>query len=263
MNQLQIARQIKYLIESDSWSGGSQTVQAIISSMPMRDILRVHERLPVAVVRLGSQTFDPDFPEIALNIGISVEIAQRVDNDSYGEANIKGGARPSLLVSAGRGLGEISSQIIQAIKKNEPNTGISFHSRIESSSAYSHSEYPPYAIHTIQLSAKGGIDPYYHPARLISNSSGTLSWTLPPDRFDRYEVILRYAAGSTAPSSVTAGSGATLSGVLATSYTHGADGQGSGTFSYALFAGYDVTGIPGSLTSSDFYSDSITITDSF
>jgi len=71
------------------------------------------------------------------------------------------------------------------------------------------------------------------------SGNASLSWTIPPDRFDRDKVILRRAAGSTPPASATAGTGVTLSGDLATSVT---DNPGSGSFAYSLFGAYDESG---------------------
>jgi len=62
-----------------------------------------------------------------------------------------------------------------------------------------------------------------------------LTWTLAPGRWDRNAIILRRAAGSTAPTSETSGTGVTVA-AEATSVT---DSPGAGTFSYALFQEYD------------------------
>lgn len=275
MNQLQIARQIQYLLQTRYWAGNSSNSRVfgkvVISAMPLRDILMAIPRTPLAVVRMGAEVNDPDFPEIVLDAGISVEVAVGVLNDSYGEAALVGGPRTDLTKSQGRGLGEVMVEALAAINRNDPETGISLFSRVGSAGQAISLKDTFFHSKSIEASAKGGIVKFYHPARDISNSAGTLSWTNPPDRFDfhaaiaglgiaqRGNLILRYASGSTPPATVTDGSGATLSGDFATSYVHGTDGQGSGTFSYSLFGAYDFTGNG----TNDAFSAALTLTGSF
>ena len=97
---------------------------------------------------------------------------------------------------------------------------------------------------SFNVDAVGTAEAYYHPARVLqATASGggavALTWAIPPDRWDRVNVVLRRAAGATAPSSATAGTSVTLASVLATSVT---DTPGAGQFSYALFSGYDRDG---------------------
>lgn len=65
----------------------------------------------------------------------------------------------------------------------------------------------------------------------------TLAWRVPPDRFDRFRVRLRRAAGATAPATSTDGTNVAIAD-LATGVT---DSPGAGEFSYALFGQYDET----------------------
>lgn len=259
MNQWQVAQQVKKLLEGRTWKGTGSVVfaEVFISNRPMRDILSVTSgRIPIAVVRMGDEVHDTDFPEIVLDMGIEVEIAVRVQNDPYGESNLIGGVRTDLTVSEGRGLGEVISQAQETIKNNDSETGISMTSRTTTGTASIRVGNAFYAAKTLDISAKGGVEAFYHPGRLISNSGNTITWTNPPDRFDLNSMILRFAAGATAPASVTAGTGATLAAALSVTFTHAA---GAGQFSYALFGGYDYTGNG----TNDEFSDSVTFTATF
>lgn len=103
---------------------------------------------------------------------------------------------------------------------------------------------------------------YHAPFRLAATALGggqvSLTWTLPPDRYDRYKLILRW--GTTAPSSPTAGTGVTLSSDLATSVT--ATGVTTGTRYFSLFVAYDETHSPASTEErySDALSKSVVVT---
>lgn len=263
MNQWQIAQQIKYLLEQRKWDDNvSNTVvfgKVVVSSMSMEDLIRNAPIVPFAAIRMGPQTHDNDFPELVLDGGIDVEIAVRVANDPFGQSDLIGGVRLDLTKSQGRGIGEVIAEVHGAIKRNDNETGISLFSRNASDTNTLVIGRHNYFSKTVEVSSKGGVSRFFHPARELANSSGTLSWILPPDRFDRKRVVLRYASGSTPPSSPTAGSSATLAADLSTSYVHGTDGQGSGTFSYALFGAYDYTG-NGVI---DEHSASITLTGTF
>ena len=85
-----------------------------------------------------------------------------------------------------------------------------------------------------------GNDRFYHsPTRLTAvdatGGGASLTWKLPPDRFDSVTVEIVRKAGSTAPTSPTDGTSVNKS-PTDTSVT---DSPGAGTFSYSAFAWYD------------------------
>lgn len=88
----------------------------------------------------------------------------------------------------------------------------------------------------------------------VNNEDGTLSlsWTNPSGAVG---MVLRRASGSTPPETVEDGTGVTLGGALATSVV---DSPGFGTWSYALFAGYDTRNVPA--TTADAYSAAVELT---
>lgn len=85
----------------------------------------------------------------------------------------------------------------------------------------------------------------------------TLSWTNPSGRFDLHRIIMRRAAGSTAPATVTDGTGVTLGSDLATSVAD--TGLAAGTYSYSAFAGYDEINSPPSSSAKFSAPASITV----
>jgi len=263
MNQAQIAQQIKYLLQVRTWDDDPSNAvvfgKVVVSNKPMEYLLTLGPTLPFAAVRMGAMVHDPDFPEVILDEGIEVEVSTRIENDPWGESDLIGGVRPSLLVSQGRGVSEIVAQVHATISRNDPETGISMHSRTENDGRSIQIQNSSYMAQSVEVTAKGGIDLFFAPGRELANSGNTITWTNPAIRFDTHSMILRYAAGSTPPATATAGSAATLSGVLATTYTHGDDGQPGGTFSYALFVAYDYN-FDGTI---DEYSASTTLTAAF
>ncbi len=84
--------------------------------------------------------------------------------------------------------------------------------------------------------------PYYPPCRTLNATAAgsgnvSLTWVLPQGtRYDRVGLVLRYAAGSTAPTSATAG---TSGGVLTINQASATVATGAGAFAFAIFASYD------------------------
>lgn len=263
MNQNQLAQQIRYLLGARKWADdsnnsvvfGSRSV--VVSELPMVDLAALVAGNPFAAVRLGAESFDAGWPDIA-SIEVTVEVAARIANDRVAQASIIGGVRPDFTASQGAGVGELMAEVKAELKRLETAGGVSILSQISGAAKTQRVGLDYWVSKALTITARGHAEAFYHPARGLSESSGTLSWTNAPDRFDRLTAVLRYASGSTAPASPTAGSGATLTD-LATSYVHGTDGQGSGTFSYALFSAYN----PRGASSAVFFGDAVTLTASF
>lgn len=247
MNLWQIAQQVQYLLEQRDWDGDAANERVfasgsvIISSLPIYDIITMSSRFPVAVVRPGAQTLDPEFPEIVLGAELTVEIAQRVANDRFAQSAFTGGSIPSLGASRGRGVGDILGEVQSVIQQLDRANGVQVVGRSPSASSLVDSGQVQFVTMSLDLAVRCGTQPSFARAsNFDKTSTNLLTWTLPPDRFDRIGVVLRYNAGiNTTPQTPTAGTGATLSSDTATSYTHTA---GPGTFSYALFGAYDTNG---------------------
>jgi hypothetical protein len=93
---------------------------------------------------------------------------------------------------------------------------------------------------------------YYHPplrvAASVAGGTVTITWADPPNRFDRYQLHIRRAAGATAPATSSAGSSVANVAVGVQTYD---DAPGAGQWSYSVFAAYTDTGA----ASAERYSD--------
>jgi hypothetical protein len=169
-----------------------------------------------------------------------------------------GANRPDENTSLGRGLLEVDERVLNAVAKLTDANGITLqhsHSGAAASQLDAENRYiiqRDYYFEGVVTQQRT----YPAPRFLIGTAgigSVTLSWTLPPDRFDRLRIVVRRAAGTTAPTSPTAGTGVTLSGDLATTVINSA---AAGTYSYAVFAAYDEYGA----AAPNAYSDPVTKT---
>lgn len=241
----------------------------LITSAPTPEALAVH-RVPIALIRALDGTVDPDTEGEQSDLirrNVSVTLIAAISGDAgTGENSIIGANRTGgATVSENRGLLELEEELFDAAQQLGEVDGISLILRaagaptIERVENMGHVSYADYSFELRCTATR-----FYHPAReLAATASGggvaAVSWALPPDRYDRYQMVLRRAAGTTAPASATAGTGVTLGGNLVTSVN---DSPGVGTFSYALFAAYDETydERQGSPATADRYSSAATVT---
>lgn len=246
MSPWQAARQLKHLLLAAAWPGGAteRVFGAVVVSQATSDRVLGSARLPLALIRVGGGTADDQEPRL-IRESLEVVLMAQVPGDALGEAALIGGPRAGGVGSSGgRGLLELEEVLLGAAAKLGGSSGIrlrlSGKSRGEAQLDEVHGGIVArgYVFEAWLGSARS----YPPPVNLVATDQGggdvELTWDLPPDRFDRLEVVLRRAAGATPPSSPTDGTGVTLGSALATSVT---DSPGAGTFSYALFAGYDET----------------------
>lgn len=251
MNAWQVFKQVRKLLEDQVWpdSGGESVFgNVVISVAPEERALR-NMRMPVVMIVPLDAEADPQFDEeegmILQNIGI--KIIQAIAGDPVGQSVLVGGYRglAGQSKSAGRGLLEIEEPMLDSISQLNEIDGISIMMRYKSAVEHVLDDIGYVAWRDYTFEALVTSTRFYHTAEKLTavdvGNGGdiTLSWELPPSRFDLLRVILRRASGSTAPSTPTSGTGVTLSGNLATGVTDstGAPGQ----YSYALFAAYDET----------------------
>lgn len=250
MNVWQLCRHLRYLLLARTWAGTGSAVFGSGSvfcseTLPSDFQVKGSARLPCALVYPTEATSDPQYNEepdlIQQNIIITV-IGPAIPGDSIGEKALIGGNVPDRTKSEGRGLLEFEPEIKSAVGRLLPDNGVSiaFHTAsaskpvIDATLGYLH-----YRDYTFKAWLTQ--DRIFPPARYLVATGGSgqvaLTWTVPADRYDRYRVVLRRASGSTAPASITTGTGVTLSGNLATSVTN--TSLAAGTYSYSLFATYD------------------------
>jgi hypothetical protein len=263
MNTWQVLRQLKDTLTSAAWTDGVADVVfgsvIVAAAIPEKGFGRL--RFPLAHIIPDSAEADEEEPELVLQDFV-LRIVQRVENDAYGETAILGGARSNGQGSSdGRGILEIEEEALKSIGAVSRLGGIQIRERWRSAVAASEVE----RLGNVVLREIGfrswnsTLRSYPAPSRLAGAVPGggvvNLSWSLPTTRFDTYALVLRRAAGSTAPATATSGTGVTV-GALVTSVS---DTPGAGTFSYALFMGYDEINDPTS--SADRYSsgDNVTV----
>ena len=249
MNLWQVGQQAKYLLQQKTWSDGATVVFApqsvlCLSSDSEIDALDANLVMPMAVVVLGSGQSDPqanDEPGYWVR-DMTVALAVRNYNDRTGQAAVMGASRVGVSDSRGRGLLEIEERVLSALELLNELEGITV--ALKSQSATMTRKDPSDSVYAIkeyvfEVSCASQLF-YPAPRRMAATVLGSgqvsLAWTLPVSRYDRYRVVMRRLSGSTAPGSITAGTGVTLSSTLATSVI---DTPGAGTWSYSLFCTYD------------------------
>lgn len=247
MNPWQIAKQLRYLLSARVWSETSgQRVFGVVkvTNAPAEGAINTLIR-PWVFVRIGGASVEPDQPGY-LHQTYEIVLCTSLSGDQYGENALLGANRNAgaANVSDGRGLLEVEEELLAVVRQVQETSGVkivaSHRSDIEPVLVDGRSEVLS-RIYSVEADCTDAR--YYHPPmNLVATPAGggtvSLTWSVPPDRYDRYRVILRRASGATAPPSATSGMGVTLSGNLATSVT---DSPGAGTFSYAIFASYDET----------------------
>jgi hypothetical protein len=246
MNTWQVTRQIKHLIEQQVWDGGAKPVFGSVHvSVAPNERYFDKLRFPLAIIRPGSANVDPshgeEFELIEQQIGVTVIVANA--NDAIGEATLIGANRSGgSTESKGRGLLEIEEELFDAVARLSAEDGVRIVNRGRSAVAVTIDADIGYiAAREYTFISTVTSNRSYHPASRfrftdLGGGSASLTWTLPPDRYDRYRVVLRRASGSTPPSTPTSGTDVVLGGPLDTSVT---DAPGAGTYSYSLFVWYD------------------------
>ena len=274
MNTWQALKQLRYKLRARTWAGTGSVVfpeeSILITSAPTAESLSAH-RVPICVIRAQDGQVDPDTEGeqrdyLRRNIGVTL-ISSIAGDAGTGENSIIGANRTGgATVSENRGLLELEEELFEAAKSLGEVDGLSIQfvssgaSEIQPVEGLGHVSFADYQFALFCTASR-----FYHPGRELAatvagGGSSVVSWALPPDRYDRYKMVLRRASGSTAPASATAGTGVTLGSDLATSVT---DTPGVGTWSYALFAAYDETyeerqgGAP---TTAERYSAAATVT---
>lgn len=258
MNAFQYARQIQKVIADQTWvdspseyvfgrhvTGTGTGGSVIVTDGPEAKAL-VELRRPLCLVTVGNNVPDEEHPDLELQ-EFDLILVTEVMGDDLGERVLLGGPRPSAGgqgSSRGRGLLEVEERVKAACGRLSGADGCPAalacigsppSQKVDTGFMVSSRKYRLRAWCTRQAT-------FDAPTSLLATGgvgSVTLSWALPPARWDRRQIVLRKASGATAPASATAGTGVTLSGDLATSVV---DTVLAGTWSYAVFCGYTETG---------------------
>lgn len=242
MNQWQIAYQIHYQLTEATWTDGAQSKVFCGGYVSDRPVQRALGTIPTPFFRvnIGPTVPNAERPDLLEDAQFEVQIVTSVAGDRYGQHAIMGAHRSGQGRSTGRGLMEVEEEMLSAIQMMTGADGVNIRNVAKSAQAAATVEdLGPVATRSYAFSALCTTFRHYHAPYNLALSSTTLSWSLPPDRFDRYRIIIRESATSTPPSSPTAGTAVTLSSNLATSVDVG---SGSGR-SWSAWCEYDeVTG---------------------
>lgn len=244
MNRWQLARQLEYKAKSATWTDSPNAVVltggAVISSRRVEDLYGEYST-PFAVVRAGTLEGDPNHPERYASGSFRVDVVAESWGDLAGRSAIVGSPLESQGRSGGRGVDEVIEPIHTALSRLDSDLGVLTQAVVSGVEEVKGANGVLLAVATIDITAFNLTrDRYYHPGLRLLAVGGvatyTISWALPPDRFDRLGVVVRLAVGSTAPATPTDGVSLPVAN-LATSW--GPFGGASGTYSTSLFGAYD------------------------
>lgn len=285
MTDYQLARQIRYLLGKRTWEANAAYdpifgAEAVCISVADIEAFLAYARTPCAMIRIGDAIFDPDHGEEdgCMRFGFVVRIVQSIFGDAVGEAALIGGYRAGATTtgqasSQGRGLAEIEEEVRAAIRHLQPQNGIRVQFSGKSGIGYAVSGDGNHKVfRDLAFEAQATSDRDYETATNFRATGGAgsiaLAWTNPPDRYDLYKIVIRRAAGSTPPATITDGTGVTIAVNTITASVDRDDLTASltdtvaaGTYSYSFFAQYDESHNPGSApTSAERTSPAATIT---
>jgi hypothetical protein len=253
VNRLQIARQVKYLLQQATWPDAAvvfPTPCVLVTMGLWQNVLQAN-RLPLAIVRPGAVVVDPKMAGEStqlVRIEFAVSILVATSGDQYGETTLVGANRGGG-GSKGRGLLEVEEKMMAVLFQLGPASGLPIIFRGASQAQPTYDESLGYvAFGDYRFEATGTTDRTYQPPaglkRTGSGSSVALSWNQ-RTRWDFRRFVLRRAAGATPPATTASGTGVTLGGSPdgggTTPPTSVTDTPGAGTYSYSLFQIYDDT----------------------
>lgn len=263
MNAWQAMRQLRAILRAAVWPDGAGEVvfsSRVHVTAGMPDGVIPGVGYPFCLLAPGSTDEDEDDANLEL-CAMRVLLVVRGAGDAYGETALLGGPRSGGVGSSkGRGLLEVEEVLSDAVNKLDGTDGVNVRitGRAAPAAQVVGSDYVVSREYTLEAVLTKSRT-YAAPTALLATAAGggnvSLTWALPPARYDRLGVVMRRAAGATAPASATTGTGVTLASLTATSVT---DAPGVGQFSYALFGAYDE--INATPTTADRYSASATAT---
>jgi len=259
MNAWQCLKQLKYLLQQRKWTGTSNVVfnanSVIVSANPE---LHALQRLivPLCIIKPNEAVVDPEFRENQRIVErtCSIILITAIGGDAATSENAVMGANRTAgaLKSEGRGLLELEEEVFETINLLTEQSGVTMLFSASSSLGVKRVETGPdiwyvsmmeYPFKLFTSTLRGVYPPVT--GLTITTAPATqnnLSWSLPIARYDRYSIIVRKAAGATAPAGPTDGTGVTVTGLLPTTVTDTI--VAGSTWSYSVFVSYDETHQP-------------------
>lgn len=248
MNIWQVCKQIRYALLARTWGGSGSVVfgsgSVVISQGVSDQIKKTGIRPPMAIISPQGGQVDPAYGEepSVIQRDIRITLLVVIPGDHVGQNSLIGANVPDTTKSEGRGVLEVEEELLAAVEYVGTDTGVVIEFKSSAAGVPTIDPDLGYIVAADYLFTAWCTNArYYHPCENLVATGGSgqvvLTWDLPPDRYDRYRVVLRRATGATAPTSITGGTGVTLASDLATSVTD--SGLAANDYSYALFATYD------------------------
>lgn len=242
MNGWQVARQIKALLKARTWPDGNQELVFgdVLVTVGLTERGVGELRFPFVLISPLDSDLDEEEEELEEQ-RFKIMVTQRVAGDSWGEALLIGGSRTDQGSSDSRGLMELEAQLMAVLADLNQQDGVKIKVNTKGAGQAAESEELGYVgSREYRLTSwNSTFLSYPEPSRLVATDqtggSVALAWENPASRYDTDSLVLRRAAGSTAPATVTDGTGVTV-GALVESLV---DSPGAGEFSYSIFMGYD------------------------
>ncbi len=240
MNHWQILRQWQYRALAAVWPDrtGAKLFSEVKISAGRRPENLARAGSPVLMLNVGTSTADPSDPDIRYSV-IEGNLFVIMPSDEFGEAVLMGGGGDDSdeAYSGGMGLMRVEGAMLETLAQAGDALGIRTHLALAGDiGAGTDEESGMYgAGRTYRWSVPSSAAMFYHRPGNLIRAGGVVSWTLPPDRYDRYKIILTRKAGTTPPTTPDDGDRVTLSGNLATSV---ADATVT-PVSWSVFCAYD------------------------
>ena len=248
MNPFQISKQLRYLLQSARWP--DTPFKPVFASYSIKVTAGISDAdtlgqvgFPYCFIEPGEARADERNPYL-IDQTFMLAVGVRVAGDSIGQTALIGGQRTAdgSGGSAARGILEIEEEVLKAVARLSSESGINIRCTYRSGLIPAVMQNIGYVVERrYRLEATATVERYYHPPRNLALDVNDLTWTLPPDRFDRFRVVLVRADGTTTPpADQTDGTVVPLAGDLATSVTDAAPAPKA----YSVFMAYDEVNTP-------------------
>ena len=245
MNAWQVAKQLRYLLRAATWpdSPNDTVFGQVIIGEGVGEKAVSQIRFPFALIVPLDATADDEEPTLERQ-RYEIQLVSRVANDPLGESTLIGGPRSSIGGSGGKGIMELEEILLDVIATLDRTNGVRIRSEYKTAAESRYVEDMGYVgtrgyrFEALLTSARSYESPTALTAADLGSGNVALTWVLPPTTYDTLGLVLRRAAGTTAPATPTDGTGVTV-GASATSLT---DTGAPGTVSYSLWRTYNETG---------------------
>ena len=253
MTLWQVCMQLRNILKARTWADVAGTAlgtgakvfgeNVIISAGTETNQILSSMNTPCCVIIPGPSQRDAEAGEDPRlrTATIRVKVIQSVMGDAYGEALMVGANIADEGGSAGHGLLEIEEQVEYAIGDlSQANACWIYVLGASQPIPVQYEGQGSVAYMDLDFDVKVTTSRYYPPCPALTATGGSgqivLSWTLAPDRYDRYRVVLRRKSGDTAPTAINGDDSVSIGAEVVTVTDSGLSG---GNYSYALFQTYD------------------------